>query len=308
MYQCGDCGSGYLDTRPTPDSIGLAYEADYTHGGAEEDIFLSSGTRVGARFPAWRNGYLNRRFPRWKLSPSSSFGGRAIGSLCRVTRNFAERDARHLKAPGADSRLVDIGCGSGAFVRRAGALGYQAEGLEFDHKAVEAGVASGINVLQGGLPDTGLPDRHYEAVTVSQVIEHVHDPVAALRDVFRILKPGGSVWLATPNMKAEGHEVFGPCWRGLEPPRHRVVFSADGLRHVLRETGFTDIEFMHTGPVSEWFFSASYKISSGLKPEDPVELPGDLRARARAIDKRAERDPEASEELIVRAFKPGGRA
>jgi SAM-dependent methyltransferase len=199
---------------------------------------------------------------------------------------------------------LDIGCGSGAFVRRALSLGYRAEGLEFDAKAVAAAVGEGLPVREGSLPSTGLALNSYDVITLSQVIEHLHDPIAALLEIHRILKPGGWFWLATPNMDALGHTQFGPDWRGLEPPRHLVLFSAKALALALERTGFFDIKFKSPGTVTEWFYKVSYRISKNAKPGANITLPANLTRLARRRDRHSLTNPAQGEELIVIARKP----
>ncbi|MFM8332830.1 MAG: class I SAM-dependent methyltransferase [Candidatus Methylumidiphilus sp.] len=303
FHRCGGCGCGYLSPRPTPQAIGLAYAEYYTHGLAPEEIFLSSSTLLGRRFPALRNGYLNARFPHLNLRPALALGAK-LTALDAATRVLAERDVRHLPTPAEGASLLDIGCGGGEFVRRALRLGYAAEGLEFDAQAVAAATAQGVPVREGALPATGLPADSYDAVTLSQVIEHLHDPLAALAEIHRLLKPGGFFWLATPNMDAPGHQTFGPDWRGLEPPRHLLLFSAAALVLALQKSGFTDIAFQAPGAVSAWFFKASYRISQNAKPDAPIPLPADLARQAQAADRVALANPKLGEELIVTARKP----
>lgn len=302
LYRCDACQSGYLDPRPTPQAIGLAYAEYYTHDVAKEEDYLSSSTWIGRRFPALRNSYLNARFPNLELVPSYPLMHRLL-ALFRGTLAFADRDVRHLPSPADGARLLDIGCGNGAFVRRALSLGYAAEGLEFDAQAVAAAVAQGLPVREGALPDTGLPDASYDVVTLSQVIEHLHDPMASLREIHRLLKPGGFFWLATPNMDAPGHSLFGADWRGLEPPRHLVLFSAKAMAMALESTGFKDIEFKLPGPVSEWFFAASWWISKNIQPDSAIDLETQFRSESRLVDRLSLSNPQGGEELIATAYK-----
>lgn len=301
MFRCIDCGSGYLDPRPSEDTIGMAYAEYYTHAASPEPVWLSSSTRAGARLRSWRNGYLNRRFPRLRQGPSSRVGGFLL-RLFPYTRIFAERDVRHLPTPGPDSRLLDIGCGDGNFLKIANRLGYTAEGLEFDQQAVDVARTSGLTVHYGSLPQTELLSGSWDVVTLSQVIEHVHDPVASLREMARLLRPGGTLWLATPNVDAPGHARFGPDWRGLEPPRHLAVFSSQALRNCLEQAGFEDIRFRQPGPVSAWFYGASRKIA-GEAGRGAVARTGRLAAAWN--DLRAMLWPTSGEELIVTARRPG---
>jgi SAM-dependent methyltransferase len=304
MHRCDTCHCGYLDPRPTPETIGLAYAEYYTHAAPQEGVFLSSSTFVGRRLGFLRNGYLNARFPRLALRPARLAGIRLLG-CCPATRALAERDVRHLPTPAAGATLLDIGCGSGAFVRRALGLGYAAEGLEFDAQAVAAAAGQGLPVREGSLPETGLPQESFDAVTLSQVIEHLHNPMAALAEIFRLLKPGGFFWLATPNMDAPGHVQFGPDWRGLEPPRHLVLFSGKALALALEQVGFVGLEFKPPGAVSEWFYTASLRISTHVRPGADIALPARLLTLARHEDRLALANPVAGEELVVIARKPG---
>ncbi|WP_139556875.1 class I SAM-dependent methyltransferase [Methylotetracoccus oryzae] len=303
MFRCQGCGCGYLDPRPTPATIGLAYASYYTHSTTPEPRWLSDASFLGRRLPSWRNGYLNRRFRHLRRQPSSALGGR-LAPLFPYARDFAERDVRHLPPPGAEARLLDIGCGDGNFLRIAEAIGYRAEGLEFDPQATAAACAQGLTVHQGGLPDTGLPGGTYDAVTLSQVIEHVHDPRHALAECLRLLKPGGTLWVATPNMDAQGHARFGPHWRGLEPPRHLVLFTADALLRACTEAGFRNLSLKPIGPVSAWFLDASNRIRTGTAHR--TGTPPLLTERLAAIwmDWRAFRDPRRGEELIVVGNRP----
>ncbi len=303
LSRCATCRCGYLDPRPTPQTIGLAYAEYYTHAAPQDEVFLSSATFVGRRLAVLRNGYLNARFPSLGLQPAHPLGSRLMG-LFPATRALAERDVRHLPTPEPGAKLLDIGCGSGAFVSRALSLGYAAEGLEFDAKAVLAALGGGLPVRHGALPDTGLDEASYDVVTLSQVIEHLHEPMAALQEIFRLLKPGGVFWLATPNMDAPGHVQFGPDWRGLEPPRHLVLFSAQALALALERSGFTQIEFKSPGAVSEWFHRASYRIANNAKPGADIALPKPLAKLARREDRDSLSNPVVGEELVVMARKP----
>jgi len=303
LYRCDACRCGYLEPRPTPQAIGLAYAEYYTHAASQEEVFPPSSTFFGRRLAFLRNGYLNARFPQLGLAPSHPIVFRLLKYLPGV-HALAERDVRHLPALGEGAKLLDIGCGSGAFVRRALRMGYMAEGLEFGAKAVDAAVGEGLPVREGSLPNTGLAQGSYDAVTLSQVIEHLHEPIAALLEIHRLLKPGGWFWIATPNMDAPGHIQFGPDWRGLEPPRHLVLFSAKALALALERTGFDGIEFKPPGAVSEWFYKASFRISKNAKPDADIALPENLVRLARRENSLALTHPVDGEELVVVARKP----
>ena len=151
LYQCPTCGVAYLDPRPIPATIAMAYSDYYTH--EEGDDAPKGGF---ARFKRHlRNDYLNARYntdlqPAWKV-------GRWITPLLSQKRKQIDESVRHLPATGKPGVLVDIGCGNGQFLGAAMQLGWEAWGVDLDPKAVETAQKTGATVIQGGFPDTGLP-------------------------------------------------------------------------------------------------------------------------------------------------------
>jgi SAM-dependent methyltransferase len=201
------------------------------------------------------------------------------------------------------SRLLDIGCGAGAFLKIASSLGYAVIGLDPDAEALRR--VAEFNVRQGSLPHTGFPDAHFEHITLSHVFEHLHDPHAALAEIARLLKPGGRIWLSLPNRDAIGLETFGKYWRGLEAPRHLVLPSQAGLQRLLEQHGFVDIRLRHHAPAAEFFVKQSLALQAGLDPYDEtastVLLTEEWRQKAHAMDRAAEHEPKRSEILVVTA-------
>jgi len=298
LYQCRACGAAYLDPRPTPETIAMAYSKYYTHL-EEDDIPKGTLAHIKRRL---RNDYLNARYnvdlqPAWKI-------GRWLVPLLDRKKKQIEESVRHL--PTTPGILVDIGCGNGHYLRTAMQLGWEAWGVDLDPKAVETARKTGATVIQGGFPDTGLPSAYFDVVTLSHVIEHVHNPIAAMQEVFRILKPGGHLWLATPNLDSSGHKRFGSDWRGLEPPRHLVLFTRKSLKKVLFDTGFTSIESKRCRPQAYEFYKNSFNIfiSRRLNNNENVALPLPLRLEARRADFIAKFISTGCENLVITAMRP----
>ncbi|MBN2679705.1 class I SAM-dependent methyltransferase [Acidithiobacillus montserratensis] len=300
LYQCRTCGAAYLDPRPNPATIAMAYSTYFTHeegDDAPKGKFAHFKRRL-------RNGYLNARYladlqPAWKI-------GRWVVYFLPQKRNQIDESVRHLPATRKPGVLADIGCGNGQFLGTAMQLGWDAWGVDLDPIAVETARKTGATVIQGGFPDTGLPSAYFDIVTLSHVIEHVHDPLAALKEAFRVLKPGGHIWLATPNMESFGHARFGANWRGLEPPRHLVLFNSNNLKKALDGAGFIDTEHKDCPAQAAGFFQCSLRISCGQDPYDvnANTLPLTLRIAAKILDFKAAVAPSRCETIIMTAKRP----
>jgi hypothetical protein len=136
------------------------------------------------------------------------------------------------------------------------------------------------------------------------VLEHLPNPLAALHSTFRILKPGGQVSIATPNLNSVGHRHFGRHWLHLDPPRHLVLFDAATLRNALERCGFL-VTAVPPTPLTGWTYSASGAVAAGIDPFDSKFVPPRiLRIQAFFASARALIRWDDAEELAVIARKP----
>lgn len=255
LRRCSGCGCAYLDPRPDAATIALAYARYYTHqDGPAESAFARLRRRI-----AW--GYLNARYGT--SYPNAFRGGHHIARLFPRRRGYLDVSyARHLGPATGDNRLLlDVGCGNGEFLQFASQLGWLAEGIDNDAAAVAAARAAGYRVTHGSLDELPFGRDRYRHVTLSHVIEHVHEPRKLLRQCFELLVPGGRLWLETPNLRSFGHDVFGPSWRGLEPPRHLVLFDRASLTATLDAAGFSGIEFRAHPGVTVFIWEQSRMIA-----------------------------------------------
>jgi 2-polyprenyl-3-methyl-5-hydroxy-6-metoxy-1,4-benzoquinol methylase len=101
--------------------------------------------------------------------------------------------------PPRQTRLLDIGCSSGAFLASAKALGFMETGVEPAVEPATAAMKSGLNVKHGFLHDLRLAGNYYDVVTMFEVIEHIKEPLKLLKECRRILKAGGLVVIGTGN-------------------------------------------------------------------------------------------------------------
>ena len=261
LYRCADCASGWLDPRPSPESIGRTYENYYTHV-SEDDVSMQPKSALVRQLHAWQNDYKNARYGL-RRKPAS-FGGRWLVPLIPSLRAKADAQCRHMiRPPIGGGRLLDVGFGSGAFLEAAGEMGWNAEGIDFDPKAVELAKARGLNVSCVSAANLTKQENEYDVITLSHVIEHVYDPVTLLSDLYRLLKPGGVLWLETPNLRSYGARRFGANWRDLDPPRHLMLFTPSSLRRILTEAGFLQIKQRWYGMALLSIYADSIAIAHG---------------------------------------------
>ncbi|CDW92336.1 conserved hypothetical protein [Thiomonas sp. CB2] len=242
LYRCIQCEAAYLDPRPTPSSIGLAYAHYYTHT-TEDSPEGRPKSPLVRLLHGWVNDHFNARYGLTRTP--ASWGGRWLIPLVPFFFAKSRAKMRHLTPPlPGGGRLLDVGFGNGSFLKIASEMGWRAEGIDFDAKAVEVARARDLNVSCTSVSELAARpcNESYDVITLSHVIEHVHDPIALLHDLYRLLKPGGRLWLETPNINSLGAVRFKKYWRGLEVPRHLVLFSPSSLQTSLMNAGFKQIE------------------------------------------------------------------
>ncbi len=216
--RCDSCGVYWLDPAPPVHELWKAYATYHTHT-------RRSGHRVGRAMFS-----LAHRLLRLGLLPLWMATG-------------LKREADYLRfmtlTDEPQGKLLDVGCGGGRFLARMKRRGWQVEGTDFDEQATEKVTARyGIKTYVGDLAQCDLPEDTYDAITLSQAIEHLYDPKGTLRECLRILKPGGLLVMTTPNAHSLGAVEFGAYWRGWEAPRHLHLFTVESLRQLALGAGF----------------------------------------------------------------------
>jgi 2-polyprenyl-3-methyl-5-hydroxy-6-metoxy-1,4-benzoquinol methylase len=258
LWECNDCKCAYLDPRPTPASIGQAYKTYYTHAGAkkQDDYESLSGFRLLRRKLA--NGYLNKRYGTRYLPGWSA--GAVLARMLPDQSEMLDLQFRWLPRPGIGERLLDVGCGNGDFLEKAKDAGWDGVGVDPDPNAVITAQGRGLDVREGLVDVINEESGDFDVVTLSQVIEHVHDPEELLSAVFRQLKSNGMLYIDTPNIQSLGAKLFGANWRGIESPRHLILFSNTGLRLLLKKCGFINIKIRSRRYATKGMFQSSYKL------------------------------------------------
>jgi 2-polyprenyl-3-methyl-5-hydroxy-6-metoxy-1,4-benzoquinol methylase len=140
--------------------------------------------------------------------------------------------------PQPPGSLLDIGCGRGDFLLACRDKGWEAVGVEqADAPIMELRRALGLEVV-ATTDIASLPAATFDAVTMWHVFEHMVDPRAMLRQVSRLLKPGGVFVAEVPNFGSWQARLGPRQWFHLDVPRHLVHFERATLERMLEAEGF----------------------------------------------------------------------
>lgn len=170
-------------------------------------------------------------------------------------------------------RVLDIGPGTGEFMRTVSAAGWSAQGLEATAEwAKSLARQTGLRVDASWSLAAFEDPEPFDVISMWEVIEHYRDPLAEVTGARRRLKPGGWLAISTPNLGSFRGRVYGPRWRGFtEGFEHLFFFSPRSLRAVLERAGFQEIRLR------------TWKINSALlKPLEWAGMGNVLEAYARA--------------------------
>jgi SAM-dependent methyltransferase len=163
--------------------------------------------------------------------------GLVVETLARIRRQYLSPSQR---------RALDVGCGAGYLLSRLAALGFEAEGIDFDPELVafaRAHYQAQASVAR--LEDLGSLSSSFDLALLIHVLEHVEQPLALLRDLAQVLVPGGSLLVEVPN--ADRFALRRSLRRGeLEwgeyPPHHLTFWNAASLRWALQAAGYIVVE------------------------------------------------------------------
>ncbi|MBM3358513.1 MAG: class I SAM-dependent methyltransferase [Betaproteobacteria bacterium] len=243
MVRCMDssCHTIRLDLAAGPGDISKPYGEYFTHDAPK-------GTPHGIRriYRTLRYGFIAHQFGYTRVGERPSH--RVLGwilSLLPECRAYFEASVMWLRAkPGG--RVLDVGCGRGDLVAELTELGWKAQGIDTDRQALAIARDRGLEVMEGCLDAQDLAANTYDAVVMSHVIEHLEDPRRTIQECWRVLKPGGTLVLLTPNPESLGHRLFQRDWLHLDPPRHLHLFPTGALSKIVREAGFSRVQsFTH---------------------------------------------------------------
>jgi 2-polyprenyl-3-methyl-5-hydroxy-6-metoxy-1,4-benzoquinol methylase len=178
--------------------------------------------------------------------------------LARFERNLEFIDDMVEGNPG---KILDIGCGVGYFLRVAHERGWGVAGVDLDRAAVDIARQHGIDVRWETVEDMSFSDEEFDVVTMFNVIEHLPAPQIALKEIRRVLKPGGLFVLETPTddfplkypirllYRLSGGKITQPIrylYSSRDTGGHVYRFSRETIAKMLKRVGFK-VQRIHSG-------------------------------------------------------------
>ena len=235
VVRCIDCGLMRTNPRPTPETMGLYYPDHYGP---------YRGTRV---------------------NPDSKDNG-PLSFLRKWVKGIFPFNTTRLPRL-QPSRLLEIGCASGAFLNKMSHKGWEVEGLEFSKTAAQSARSLGYPVHTGSLETAPDPEHSYDLVVGWMVLEHLHDPVSALQKLHRWVDPNGWLVLSVPNAGSMEFNIFKDRWYALHLPNHLYHYTSDSLSRICEAGGWKIVRIFHHRTLTNLIASTGYWLQDhGMLP------------------------------------------
>jgi SAM-dependent methyltransferase len=223
--RCVHCGLVQINPQPAARAVANRYQEafgnDYlAYEIANEQSFLRLQELAlsGARFDKTEKEYFGLSAPAnsGAIAASADSGAIAAGR----------------------PRILDVGCATGALLAKLRERGWLCKGVEISPSAGYARRERNLDVSVLPLEENSFPPGSFEVVLASHLIEHLNRPAGFVREVYRILVPGGRLFITTPNISGLQAKIFGGAWRSAIFD-HLYLFSVRTLSLLLKEAGFS---------------------------------------------------------------------
>lgn len=187
----------------------------------EKEYFCSDREEIG-----YKN-YIGDGQVSWKRRKSKDYYWHQQDYVSLVQR-FKEK-----------GKLLDIGCASGFFLKKALERGFKTVGVEISKYASNYGRENfGLQIFNGTLKEANFKNEEFDVITMWHVLEHLVDPESYIEEIYRILKKNGFLFIETPNIMGLGGRLKGVNWKSLRLPEHLNHFSPDTLQLFIENKGF----------------------------------------------------------------------
>ena len=202
-----------------------------------------------------------------RMQAAQASGGTSSGPIL-------EAASRLLTHCGAKGELLEFGAGTGDFLKHLLACGFPGRMTGTDLLPRPGLLPEEVVWIQADLnhPLVSVPDDSFDVIVSTEVIEHLENPRAMIREFWRLLRPGGKVILTTPNQESlrsllallfSGHYA---AFQDSCYPAHITALLRKDLRRIFAEAGFQGLEFSYTdhGYIPKWTRRTFQQMSAGV--------------------------------------------
>ncbi len=255
LVTCRACGLHFVNPRPTRAAIGRYYPADYAAHLDPKPAPVAEWQRQLATEDPSSFGFLRRLWLQLREDVS----------WYMIPRNRGDR------------RILDLGAGSAKLLDIMRPLGWDTYAVELSAAAVERACAKGHKAIVGAAEDRYFEQETFDVVYMWHVLEHLHQPSRALRNVHESLRPGGQLIVCVPNFNSAHARVFGKYWWSSDAPRHLFQFTRKTLGEYLSRAGFRNIKMTTRTGATSWVRAFRHTLNGLLRTRwqnDPAWLVG----------------------------------
>ncbi len=146
-----------------------------------------------------------------------------------------------IELAGTGNKILDVGCGDGFIGRILMDNGNDVIGIDIHDSQIRESRKKGVKVIKARVQKLPFKDETFDIVVMAEVIEHFLETEIALREIRRVLKPGGRVIITTPNFASFRDRIlvlFGKLQAFSQHSDHVKFFNKERLSRVLHKCGF----------------------------------------------------------------------
>ncbi len=186
---------------------------------------------------------------------------RPAGMLENLAGSFSIPRKRRRMIEGfiSGGRILDVGCGAGAFLAALDDKDWQKYGLEIKPADV---VPWRGEFFSGRFDESAPPIKDLDAITMWHVFEHLYHPRQALNNAAGMLRPGAFLFLSMPNPYSPERYAFGKYWCGWDPPRHIATYSRRAVESMLAKSGFQLRAVLGDATGVDWCLNLDFLLRS----------------------------------------------